>query len=155
MSKAAVRTATALALVILGSLASAQPDDALRDEVRQTEIAFARTMADRDFAAFQRLIADDVVWLGSTLMRGKQQVAEGWKRFYEEKDAPFSWEPERVEVNDSGTLYEAVSSRMRVKRLSSTNPCGVCIGGNRFATARAWRHKGTSRLEMSLHDGAC
>lgn len=81
-----------------------QPDDALREEVRRTEIAFARTMADRDFAAFQRLIADDVVWLGSTLMRGKQQVAEGWKRFYEEKDAPFSWEPEQVEVNNSGTL---------------------------------------------------
>ncbi|HJS58590.1 MAG TPA: nuclear transport factor 2 family protein [Vicinamibacteria bacterium] len=104
MSRAAIRMATTLALVTMASMASGQPDDALREEVRRTEIAFAKTMADRDFAAFQRLVADDVVWLGSTLMRGKQQVAEGWKRFYEEKDAPFSWEPERVEVNDSGTL---------------------------------------------------
>jgi hypothetical protein len=37
-------------------------------------------------------------------MRGSTAVAEGWKRLYEGKEAPFSWEPERVEVNDSGTL---------------------------------------------------
>jgi ketosteroid isomerase-like protein len=37
-------------------------------------------------------------------MRGKQQVAQAWRRFYEKPDAPFYWEPENVEVLDSGTL---------------------------------------------------
>lgn len=27
-----------------------------------------------------------------------------WKRFYEKPEAPFSWEPETVQVLDSGTL---------------------------------------------------
>jgi len=31
-------------------------------------------------------------------------VADWWKRYYEGPDAPFSWEPEDVEVLDSGTL---------------------------------------------------
>jgi ketosteroid isomerase-like protein len=31
-------------------------------------------------------------------------VAAGWKSLFEGAKAPFSWEPERVEVLDSGTL---------------------------------------------------
>ena len=37
-------------------------------------------------------------------MEGKQRIAEAWKPYYEKPDAPFSWEPERVVVLDSGTL---------------------------------------------------
>jgi ketosteroid isomerase-like protein len=37
-------------------------------------------------------------------LRGKQQVTDRWKRYYEDPDAPFSWEPQQVEVLDSGTL---------------------------------------------------
>ena len=82
----------------------AEGNDELREQVRKAETAFARTMADRDHAAFVRFLADDTIWLGRSVLRGKQQVADSWKRFYEGKEAPFSWEPERVEVNDSGTL---------------------------------------------------
>jgi ketosteroid isomerase-like protein len=84
--------------------AAAGTNEELREQVRQAEIAFARTMTDRDHAAFVRFLADDTIWLGRTVMRGKAQVAQGWKPYYEGKAAPFSWEPERVEVNDSGTL---------------------------------------------------
>jgi ketosteroid isomerase-like protein len=94
----------AFALAAAGSAIGAETNDELREQVRKTEIAFAKTMADRDHAAFTKFLADDTIWLGRTVMRGKAQVAESWKRFYEGKDAPFSWEPERVEVNDSGTL---------------------------------------------------
>jgi hypothetical protein len=31
-------------------------------------------------------------------------AAAGWKRFYDGASAPFSWDPDRVEVLDSGTL---------------------------------------------------
>jgi ketosteroid isomerase-like protein len=95
---------TVLALVAAASPLLAETSDELREQVRKTETAFARTMADRDHAAFVRFLADDTIWLGRSVLRGKQQVADSWKRFYEGKDAPFSWEPERVEVNDSGTL---------------------------------------------------
>ncbi len=85
--------------------AGAKPDvAALAAEVRRAETAFAQTMADRDHAAFASFLADDTIFLGRTALRGKKAVADAWKRFYEGKSAPFSWRPERVEVNDSGTM---------------------------------------------------
>ena len=41
---------------------------------------------------------------GLTELRGKQQVADSWKRFFEAAGAPFSWEPATVAVLDSGNL---------------------------------------------------
>ena len=74
-------------------------------QVRATEQAFARTMADRDHAAFATFLADDAIFMSEKrTLRGKSEVMEGWKGFYAGADAPFSWEPERVEVLESGTL---------------------------------------------------
>ena len=92
-----------LALGIAGP-AHAEASEDLREQVRRAEMAFAKTMADRDHAAFAGFLAEDTLFLGRTTLRGRQAVAEGWKRFYEGKQAPFSWEPDRVEVNDSGTM---------------------------------------------------
>jgi ketosteroid isomerase-like protein len=102
-----VRSAVCLAL--LGGLASASLpvtlDNAeLTEQVRQTESAFAKTMADRDHAAFTSFLADETVFMGRTTLRGKAAVGAAWKRYYDGPRAPFSWNPERVEVLDSGTL---------------------------------------------------
>ncbi len=103
-----------LAVVLLSPLAAAlafasvppAPEPAsLREEVLATERAFAKTMADRDHAAFTRFLAAETVFFsGETPLRGADAVAAWWKKYYEGKDAPFSWEPEQVEVLDSGTL---------------------------------------------------
>lgn len=63
------------------------------------------TMADRDCPAFTAYLSDEAIFFaGTKAIRGKQQVAESWKRFYEKPEAPFSWEPDQVEVLDSATL---------------------------------------------------
>jgi len=77
----------------------------LRQQVAETERAFARTMALRDHAGFTAFLAEETVFFsGAKPLRGKQQVSDGWKRFYEKAAAPFSWEPDQVEVLDSGKL---------------------------------------------------
>lgn len=77
----------------------------LARQVTETERAFARSMADRDLAAFASFIASDAVFFtGPAPLRGKEAVVERWKRFYEKPQAPFSWAPDKVEVLDSGTL---------------------------------------------------
>ncbi len=78
----------------------------LQEAVRQAEIAFAKTMADRDFKAFQSFISDEAIFFSDqhTVLRGKAQIAAEWKGLYEAPQAPFSWAPERVEVLESGTL---------------------------------------------------
>lgn len=85
---------------------SRHPDLAeLQRQVRDTEAAFAKTMADRDFAAFSSFLSNEAVFLSSSeVLRGKDQVAQGWKRLFDGAEAPFSWEPEKIEVLDSGRL---------------------------------------------------
>lgn len=74
-------------------------------QVAATERAFAKTMADRDLAAFTSFLSKETVFFsGPEPLRGAERVAAWWKRFYETPQAPFSWEPEQVEVLESGTL---------------------------------------------------
>jgi ketosteroid isomerase-like protein len=91
--------------LLFAGLAFAQTNAELKEQVRRTETAFAKTMADRDHAAFGKFLAAETVFIGSgTSTRGAQAVAERWKRFFDGPNAPFSWTPDVVEVLDSGTL---------------------------------------------------
>ena len=94
----------ALMACALASATSAETVEALASRVRAREVAFATTMADRDHAAFATFVAEDAVFLGQGVLRGRQAVAEGWRPFFEGPKAPFSWQPDRVEVTSSGTL---------------------------------------------------
>lgn len=98
----------ALSLAALSDCTTVTPRATTADLQRQvadTERAFAKTMADRDHAAFTSFLADETIFFTSTkALRGKSQVADFWKRFYEGPTPPFSWQPEMVEVLDSGQL---------------------------------------------------
>ena len=96
-------TLAALGLLLTDPLA-AQTNAQLVEQVRAAETAFAETMAKRDLAAFTTFVAIDAVFIGRTALRGLAAVREGWKRFYDGADAPFSWKPETVEVLANGSL---------------------------------------------------
>ena len=104
------RSGRAAALAVLSAVGCATgaptaTHETLREEVLETERSFAKTMADRDHAAFASFLAKEAVFFtGEKPLRGAEAVAAWWKRYYEGPDAPFSWEPEKVEVLDSGTL---------------------------------------------------
>jgi ketosteroid isomerase-like protein len=77
----------------------------LAKQVADTERAFAKSMADRDFAAFVGFLSPEAIFFsGAKPLHGQQEVGDAWKRFFEKPAAPFSWQPEMVEVLDSGTL---------------------------------------------------
>lgn len=80
------------------------PGTALEQQVRETETAFAKTMADRDHEAFTAFLSPEAVFVSAATTRGSEEVAGQWKPFFAEPEAPFSWRPETVEVLDSGTL---------------------------------------------------
>lgn len=93
----------------------------LERQVADTERAFAKTMADRDLAAFSSFLSEETVFFsGPEPLRGKQAVTAWWKRFYEKPEAPFSWKPDRVQAINSGTLALSTGPVF--------DPAGKCIG---------------------------
>ena len=82
----------------------------LAEVVRAREVAFARTMADRDHTAFETFLAEEAIFLDSGALHGREAVAEGWRPLFEGEEAPFSWRPERVVVTRSGTLALSTGS---------------------------------------------
>ena len=75
------------------------------EEVRATEIAFAKAFAERDAKKFFSYLADDAQFLGGQkTMRGKQEVIAVWSEFFKSAVAPFRWEPDRVVTNAPGDL---------------------------------------------------
>jgi ketosteroid isomerase-like protein len=95
-----------LLLSLAGGAVAAEPaPDLLRQQVEDTERAFAQTMADRDFDAFASFLSEEAVFFsGNTPLRGKQAVRDAWQPYFEGPEAPFSWAPELVVVLDSGGL---------------------------------------------------
>lgn len=110
-SHTAAALTLALCLALIGCatppIASAPLDP--KEQVLATERAFAKTMADRDQAAFSQFISDEAIFYsGERPLRGKQEIVEAWARFFRSSTAPFSWAPKDVEVLASGRL--AISS---------------------------------------------
>ncbi len=108
------RFALALVAGLIGPLwfanAAAAPPTP-QEQVFAAERAFAKSMADRDLKAFSALLSEEAIFFGSAAPhRGKDKVIAAWKDFFVESRAPFSWEPDQVEVLESGTLALSTGS---------------------------------------------
>ncbi|WP_295751880.1 nuclear transport factor 2 family protein [Undibacterium sp.] len=77
----------------------------LQQQVLSAETAFAASMAQRDHVAFSQFLSEEAVFFSDDkVLRGKSQVAEGWRPYFLKSQAPFSWAADQIEVLDSGTL---------------------------------------------------
>jgi len=93
-----------LALSVCPSAGRGQVEG-LAAEVEAREIAFAKTMADRDLDAFLTFVSPEAIFFnGNEPLRGRDVIAQSWAPFFEGAAAPFSWHPDVVEVLDSGRL---------------------------------------------------
>jgi ketosteroid isomerase-like protein len=131
-----------VAILSLTGSAAAETNAELKEQVRRTEIAFAKTMADRDPAKFSSFLANETIFMSNgRATRGAKQVAERWKGFFEGARAPVSWEPVYVEVLDSGAL--AMSSG------PVRDPNGKRIG----TFNSVWRREAKGRWKIVLDNG--
>jgi ketosteroid isomerase-like protein len=86
-------------------VAGTRSNTQLAHEVERTERAFAKSMADRDLERFAAFVSDEAIFFsGEEPLRGTPAVVERGSRFFQGTEAPFSWDPDRVEVLESGTL---------------------------------------------------
>ena len=137
---------SAFSLSGCAALAPRGEPSVLKEQVTAAEVAFAKTMADRDHAAFSKFIADEAVFLnGGKPLRGKEAVTAHWKRFFVAPRAPFSWKPELVEVLPSGTLAQSVGP--------VANPDGVVVA--RFNSIWRLEAPGTWRIIFDEGSDVC
>ena len=130
------------ALPFMAAAARAESNAELTAQVRQTEIAFAKTLADRNPTAFASFLATETVFMsGGRATRGATQVAERWKAFFEGAQAPFSWAPETVEVLDSGTLA------------MSSGPVRDPSGKRTGTFNSVWRREADGKWKIVLDNG--
>lgn len=116
--------------------------DTLVQQVTAAEIAFAKTMADRDHEAFVSYVAEEAVFInGGKPLRGKATIGAYWKRFYTAPTAPFSWKPDLVEVLASGVLAQSIGP--------VAAPGGKIIA--RFYST--WRLEADGRWRVIFDDG--
>jgi ketosteroid isomerase-like protein len=100
-----VRVLAVLSMFLVAASATAAESlTELAEQVRATEIAFAKSLAERDVKKFTSMIAPDVIWLADKPLRGPDEVLTRWSKFFEGPTPPFSWAPELVEVQDGGRL---------------------------------------------------
>ena len=101
----AVTAACVHAASLAGPAPLAAQVPALTAEVESSEIAFARTMADRDLEAFRSFLAPEAVFFrGDEPLRGRDAIVEAWAPFFEGPTPPFSWRPDVVQVLETGDL---------------------------------------------------
>ena len=139
-----IRTvALVVTLGVLLAISASAATESAREQVWAAEVAFARTMSERDLQAFGEFISEEAVFFsGTTALRGKPQVIEGWAQYFVGKDAPFSWEPDQVEVLESGTLALSTGP--------VRDPMGKVIG--RFNSI--WRLEGPNRWRVVFDKGS-
>jgi ketosteroid isomerase-like protein len=99
-------------------------------------------MAQRNLEAFAAQVSSEAIFFGdTTVIRGKQAVLAGWKRFFAKPDAPFSWSPDVIEVLPSGNL--ALSSG------PVFDPAGQKIG----TFSSIWRREPDGRWKIIFDKG--
>jgi ketosteroid isomerase-like protein len=124
-----------------GSRGATKTEASAHDQVVATERAFAKTMADRDFKAFQQFLSGEAIFFsGSTVEHGPAEIEATWKPYFRGPTAPFSWVPDNVQVVSSGKLA------------LSTGP--VYVDGKEVGRFNSvWRLEGTNSWRIVFDKG--
>ena len=92
-------------LIVAASLLAAATAAAdLADDVRCREIGFSQSVENQDIDAFRSFIDADARFVGSGVLRGIDQIAEGWSVFFKPGLPTIKWRPQIVEVLEDGNL---------------------------------------------------
>lgn len=97
----------ALKYLIVAALAIFFTASVLADheqDVRCREIAFSQSAEQRDAVRFVSFIDSDARFVGATVLRGPDEISEGWSAFLSEDGPAIKWRPQVIEVLEDGTL---------------------------------------------------
>ncbi len=76
----------------------------LQKSLRETETAFAASVANQDRDQFASFIADEAIFVAATVLQGKEAVLEGWAVFFGDGAPKLVWKPVLVVIQEDGEL---------------------------------------------------
>lgn len=121
---------------------SAPRTDHAAQEVVRLDAAWADAMARGDGDGFRALVAEDAVFAGRALLRGREEVWSGWKGFFAEGGPAIRWTPGAGGAARSGDLAWT-TGRYRLERRGPDGKPVVAEGPYLTVWARdaagAWR----------------
>jgi ketosteroid isomerase-like protein len=89
-----------LALLIATSPALADTSH----DVKCRELEFSKSVETRDPELFRSFLDADARFVGASVSRGEDEIAERWKTFFTEDGPTIIWRPQFVEVLKDGNL---------------------------------------------------
>ena len=101
-----------LVMIAINASAAAAP----ADDVRCREIAFSLSAEQKDADRFSAFIDPDARFVGSTVMRGIEEIVAAWQVYFAEDGPAIKWRPQFVEVLEDGKLaltrgpYQTIST---------------------------------------------
>jgi ketosteroid isomerase-like protein len=141
--------APALGLLLAIGCRGAAGDEDARTAVREADVAFSRASEQRDLQAFLELVSDSASFFpgGGRVLRGKAEVREQWKRFFEPDGPTLLWEPTAAAASRSGDL----GYTMGRWRFRAEGPDGPRVGTGKYVTI--WRKEGDGRWRAVVDIG--
>lgn len=128
MISKSLRTAlVAAGFALVGSTAvyaheAAVDVEAAKRAIRIADLELAKAVADRNLERFVALLADDAVFFGQGISRGKEAVAKAWLPFFTDATLFLKWQPTQVEVSSSGDLGYSIGEYQRIGKSAAGNP---------------------------------
>jgi ketosteroid isomerase-like protein len=89
-----VRFAQIAALIFVASGAFAD----VADEVRCQEIAFSRSVENKNIESFRSFLDGDARFVGRAVDRGPDEISASWRIFFSDDGPNIKWRPQFVEV---------------------------------------------------------
>ena len=120
--------ATATALLLAATfLAAHEPAaavdlEATKRAIRIADLEMAKAVSDRNLEKFNTLIADDAVFFGRDVSRGREAVAKAWLPLFTDASMFLKWQPNEVHVSASGDLGYSIGTYERMSKDPSGRP---------------------------------
>jgi ketosteroid isomerase-like protein len=118
--------ATTVALLLAASFLPAHEAavdvEAAKRAIRIADLEMAKAVADRNLEKFNALVADDAIFFGRDVARGREAVAKAWLPLFTDPSMFLKWHPDEVHVSASGDLGYSIGTYERMSKDPAGRP---------------------------------
>lgn len=120
------RTLASVAIFLAASLGSANDAtadlEAAKRAIKIADLEMAKAVSDRNLEKFNTLVADDAVFFGRDVARGREAVAKAWLPLFTDPSMFLKWQPDEVHVSANGDLGYSIGTYERMSKDPSGRP---------------------------------